>query len=185
MSGGSALRPCKKRCRSRISTSGSDPCRPFRREANLHLSHTTDLFSKTLPTYTFQELKNWLCNAVTLVTRSVMFPFAWEIGKSVCSRQPPFPHQIRNESPLKPDYTFDKFVEGSSNTWVRNIALEVATQPSLKFNPFFIYGGVGLRQNTPYASNRQLHEDAHAESQGDVHACTNICSRNGEGIDDP
>ena len=50
----------------------------------------------------------------------------------------------RNGSVLKPDFTFDRFVEGGSNSWVRNVALEVADSPATKFNPFFIYGGVGL-----------------------------------------
>ncbi|MCY4144202.1 MAG: chromosomal replication initiator protein DnaA [Gammaproteobacteria bacterium] len=50
----------------------------------------------------------------------------------------------RNGSTLKVDFTFDRFVEGGSNSWVRNVALEVAASPATKFNPFFIYGGVGL-----------------------------------------
>lgn len=45
---------------------------------------------------------------------------------------------------LKPDFTFDRFVEGGSNRWVKGVALEVAASPATKFNPFLIYGGVGL-----------------------------------------
>lgn len=41
-------------------------------------------------------------------------------------------------------YTFDNFVVGSSNQFVYTAATEVAKNPGIKFNPLFIYGGVGL-----------------------------------------
>lgn len=50
----------------------------------------------------------------------------------------------RNGALLKSDFTFERFVEGGSNRWVKGVALEVAASPALKFNPFLIYGGVGL-----------------------------------------
>lgn len=41
-------------------------------------------------------------------------------------------------------YTFDQFVEGKSNQLARAAALQVAQNPGNAYNPFFIYGGVGL-----------------------------------------
>lgn len=47
-------------------------------------------------------------------------------------------------SSFNPKYTFDNFVIGSSNQFVAAAAKAVAENPGGKFNPLFIYGGVGL-----------------------------------------
>ena len=41
-------------------------------------------------------------------------------------------------------YTFDSFVVGNSNQFVYAASRSVAENPSSKYNPLFIYGGVGL-----------------------------------------
>ena len=42
------------------------------------------------------------------------------------------------------DYTFDNFVTGKSNELARATAIRVSSNPGKTYNPFFIYGGVGL-----------------------------------------
>ncbi len=45
---------------------------------------------------------------------------------------------------LNPNFTFDNFVEGKSNQLARAAALQIASNPGVAYNPFFLYGGVGL-----------------------------------------
>ena len=54
-------------------------------------------------------------------------------------RQPDLP-----ESELNPRYTFDRFIVNKSNQVVYEAALAVAEHTGNLYNPFLIYGGVGL-----------------------------------------
>ena len=56
---------------------------------------------------------------------------------------PSSPHIDRHPQ-LNPRYTFAEFVVGSANQFAHAAALAVSNQPSEKYNPLFIYGGVGL-----------------------------------------
>jgi len=45
---------------------------------------------------------------------------------------------------LNPRYTFDSFIVGSSNDLAYTASRAVATNPGVKYNPLYLYGGVGL-----------------------------------------
>lgn len=47
-------------------------------------------------------------------------------------------------SKLNPEYTFETFVEGSSNEIAANSAIGIANKPDGTFNPLMIYGSTGL-----------------------------------------
>ena len=45
---------------------------------------------------------------------------------------------------LNPRYTFDNFIVGSSNDLAYTASQAVAENPGIKYNPLYLYGGVGL-----------------------------------------
>ena len=47
-------------------------------------------------------------------------------------------------STLNKKYTFENFVIGKSNEFAHAAALAISKNPGMNYNPFFIYGGVGL-----------------------------------------
>lgn len=48
------------------------------------------------------------------------------------------------KNPFDPEFTFDNFVVGKCNQYVYAAARAVAENPGKRYNPLFIYGGVGL-----------------------------------------
>ena len=45
---------------------------------------------------------------------------------------------------LNPRYTYETYVVGGSNRFAHAASLAVADRPGVKYNPFYVYGGVGL-----------------------------------------
>ena len=80
---------------------------------------------------------------------------AWRVRLEVGSQGLPVA-PVKNRNPvtpldsvipdadLNPELTFERFVEGNSNQLARAAALQVASNPGMAYNPFLIYGGVGL-----------------------------------------
>lgn len=52
--------------------------------------------------------------------------------------------EIDKETNLNPHYTFDNFVVGAFNELAYAAALAITKNPGMTYNPFFVYGGVGL-----------------------------------------
>jgi len=55
-----------------------------------------------------------------------------------------FKEQSQQSSLLNPRFTFESFVVGPSNRFAHAASLAIVKSPAKAYNPFFIYGGVGL-----------------------------------------
>lgn len=53
-------------------------------------------------------------------------------------------YSTETNSNLNPKYTFDNYIIGSSNRFAHAAAVAVSENPGQKYNPLYIYGGVGL-----------------------------------------
>lgn len=75
---------------------------------------------------------------------------------AVPSRQP-----ARRPSTLNPSYTFDDFIEADCNRLARSAALAVAQRPgATSFNPFLVYGKVGLgKTHLAHAIGNRIADD--------------------------
>lgn len=51
---------------------------------------------------------------------------------------------LTETSGLNPKYTFDNYIIGSNNRFAHAAAVAVSESPGIKYNPLYIYGGVGL-----------------------------------------
>jgi chromosomal replication initiator protein len=85
--------------------------------------------------------------------RETSFTFTWngtgvqgelfqEFESDHAKRVPP--RRNANPTGLIERYDFENFIVGPSNQFARAAAMAVAQQPGSLYNPFFLYGGVGL-----------------------------------------
>jgi len=63
-------------------------------------------------------------------------------SKKKSSSPSPFPRSTTNG--LSPHYTFETFIVGSSNNFAHAAALGIVKNPGQTYNPFFVWGGVGV-----------------------------------------
>lgn len=76
--------------------------------------------------------------------------------KKVAISPPPIKPLKLHSHNLNKNYTFENFIEGPSNQFVKSAAIGIAAHPGKSYNPFIIHGGVGL------GKSHLLHSIGHA-----------------------
>ncbi|MBU6383873.1 MAG: chromosomal replication initiator protein DnaA [Verrucomicrobia bacterium] len=97
--------------------------------------------------YLLDNFKEVLCNFLPLLASgepAVQFLMAAENPLPVAAAPEPVEELPANEFCLNPLYTFENFIEGPSNQFVKSAAFGIASRPGKSYNPLFIHGGVGL-----------------------------------------
>jgi len=94
--------------------------------------------------------KNYLEKIQTVASKklagkaTVAISIGDEPNKVVSKKNSPQKTETPVGAPLNRLYVFDNFVGGKSNQLARAAALQITENPGTSYNPFFIYGGVGL-----------------------------------------
>ena len=67
-----------------------------------------------------------------------------ETNEAISGEKPPV-IKIKKQHPhMRDDYTFEKFIIGENNNFAASAAIAISRNPGTSYNPFLIYGGVGL-----------------------------------------
>jgi chromosomal replication initiator protein len=62
---------------------------------------------------------------------------------------------------MRDDYTFEKYIVGENNNFAHNAAFAISRNPGTAYNPFLIYGGVGLgKTHLMQAIGNYVHENS-------------------------
>jgi len=71
------------------------------------------------------------------------------------------PSKKKQHPQLRDDYTFEKYIIGENNNFAVNAAIAISRNPGTNYNPFFIYGGVGLgKTHLMQAIGNYIHENS-------------------------
>lgn len=99
--------------------------------------------------YLLDNFKEVLCNFLPLLPSgepAIQFQEPIERSPAPIPSAPleAAPDPLPNELCLNPLYTFENFIEGPSNQFVKSATVGIANRPGKSYNPLFIHGGVGL-----------------------------------------
>lgn len=91
-----------------------------------------------------EQARSRVAPEITSLLRAYLGPDAELVLSVNDGRERPPRATFAGPSPFQGGYTFEQFVVGASNSMAYHSAREVADHPATRYNPLFLYGGVGL-----------------------------------------
>ncbi len=142
-----ALPRLRQRVGERNFTTWIEPIRCSKDEQGLRLEVTSRFFQEWVNRHFLSCIEQTL--AESLGTRAAVRVVVTPAAATVPPRIEPPPRRVPVERAPKighlvSGYTFDTFVVGQANEVAYQAARSVAEMPGRRFNPFFLWGGVGL-----------------------------------------
>ena len=123
---------------------------------------TLSVENSFLATWIESNYGNLISNALTIATGS-KHSIVWVVEEQINQEPPPQPEALAKKTEpvkpkvisdakrqancigtLNPEFTFDEFVVGPSNSFTHAAAVAVSKSPGKAYNPLFIYGDTGL-----------------------------------------
>ena len=89
-------------------------------------------------------------------------PSKKEDSPAVAAEETQKPKKVKEKHPqMRDDYIFDRYVIIENNSFAANAAIAISRNPGKAYNPFLIYGGVGLgKTHLMQAIGNYIHENS-------------------------
>ena len=80
---------------------------------------------------------------------------------TVVSKEKQKPKERGKHSQMRDDFIFDRYIIGKNNGFAANAAIAISKNPGKSYNPFLIYGGVGLgKTHLMQAIGNHVHDNS-------------------------
>ena len=84
-----------------------------------------------------------------------------ETAASTAVKTPKVKEKRGQHTLMRDDYTFDRYIIGDNNGFAANAAIAISKNPGKAYNPFLIFGGVGLgKTHLMQAIGNYIHENS-------------------------
>lgn len=143
-----ALPRLRERVGDRNFATWIEPILCVRDEQGLRLEVPSRFFQEWVTRHFLSRIREALADSAGMIPAVRIVVAAAEATSTPRDSAPATPQRVTRTRPkigrLVAEYTFDTFVVGHANEVAYRAACSVAELPGRRFNPFFLWGGVGL-----------------------------------------